>query len=94
MALLIDHRAPRSVAREPQLFPDPVPAPRAPEPAAEPAAGASGPTLDDLLTGTWDRLTGGVATTCPVCSGELSPSWSAGAGIVGGRCGDCGSELS
>jgi hypothetical protein len=94
MTLLIDHRGPRLVAREPRLFSDPVPVPRAPEPAAEPAVGASGRTLDDLLTGTWDRLTAGVATACPVCAGALSPRWSAGSGIVGGRCGDCGSELS
>ena len=94
MALLIDHRGPRTFAREPRLFPDTAPAPHAPEPVVEPAAAASGPTLDDVLTGTWDRLTAGVATACPVCTGELSPRWSAGAGIVGGRCRDCGSDLS
>jgi len=54
-----------------------------------------GATLDDLLSGAWDGLT--AATTsraCPVCHGELDPRWSAGAGVVGGRCRDCGSELS
>ena len=90
MALLIDRHGPRTFAREPRLFPDTAPAPHAPESAAA----ASGPTLDDVLTGNWDRLSAGVATACPVCTGELSPRWSAGAGIVGGRCRDCGSKLS
>jgi len=94
MALLIDHPARRTAERAPRLFPETVPAPHAPEPAVEPAAAAAGPTLDDLLTGTWSRLSAGVETACPVCAGELAPRWSAGAGIVGGRCRDCGSELS
>ena len=86
MALLIDHGRPRLCERAPRLFPDTVPAP----PRARARQGARGrprrPTLDDLLTGTWERLTAGVATACPVCEGELAPRWSAGAGIVGGRC--------
>jgi hypothetical protein len=54
-----------------------------------------GATLDDLLSGAWEGLAAAVTTTaCPVCAGELVPRWSAGAGIVGGRCRDCGSELS
>jgi hypothetical protein len=54
-----------------------------------------GATLDDLLSGAWDGLTAAsVPATCPVCHGELEPRWSAGAGVVGGRCRDCGSELS
>jgi hypothetical protein len=51
--------------------------------------------LDDVLSGAWDGVTAAVsATACPVCEGELVPRWSAGAGVVGGRCRDCGSELS
>jgi hypothetical protein len=54
-----------------------------------------GATLDDVLSGAWEGLTAGVpSTACPVCQGELQPRWSAGAGVVGGRCRDCGSELS
>ena len=53
-----------------------------------------GATLDDLVSGAWEGLTAGALhTTCPVCQGELQPRWSAGAGVVGGRCRDCGSEL-
>ena len=51
--------------------------------------------LDDLLSGAWEGLTAAVSSAvCPVCDGELDPRWSAGAGVVGGRCRDCGSELS
>ena len=55
---------------------------------------SGGPTLDDVLSGTWEALAAASATTCPVCEGEMVPRWSAGAGVVGGRCRDCGSELS
>ena len=54
-----------------------------------------GATLDDLLSGAWEGLTAAASSaTCPVCDGELEPRGSAGAGVVGGRCRDCGSELS
>ena len=94
MALLIDHGRPRLFEREPRLFSDTFPAPQAPAPVKEPTAEPGGATLDDVLTGTWGRVIAGVATACPVCEGELAPRWSAGSGIVGGRCTDCGSELS
>jgi hypothetical protein len=68
-------------------------------PVAEPATWAGedggGGTLDDLLTATWDGLaTASAPVACPVCDGELVRRWSAGAGVVGGRCRDCGTELS
>jgi hypothetical protein len=54
-----------------------------------------GATLDDLVSGAWEGLAAAASSTaCPVCQGELQPRWSAGAGVVGGRCRDCGSELS
>ncbi|MGI8781025.1 MAG: hypothetical protein ACR2L8_12830 [Solirubrobacteraceae bacterium] len=55
-----------------------------------------GATLDDVLSGAWEGLLGAATSSsaCPVCEGELAPRWSAGAGVVGGRCRDCGSELS
>ena len=59
------------------------------------AEDGGGATLDDLLSGAWEGLTAAVSSTaCPVCRGALEPRWSAGAGVVGGRCRDCGSELS
>jgi hypothetical protein len=52
-------------------------------------------TLDDLVSGAWEGLTAAASSTaCPVCAGALEPRWSAGAGVVGGRCRDCGAELS
>ena len=53
----------------------------------------AGATLDDLLSAAWEGLTRPSSTACPVCCGELAPRWSAGSGVVGGRCRDCGSEL-
>ena len=53
-----------------------------------------GPTLDDLLSGAWEGLSAAAPTSCPICDGALEPRWSAGAGVVGGRCRDCGGELS
>jgi len=50
-------------------------------------------TLDELLSGAWEGVCAASTAVCPVCAGELAPRWSAGAGIVGGRCRDCGSEL-
>ena len=51
-------------------------------------------TLDDVLSGAWEGLSTAACATCPVCAGALAARWSAGAGVVGGRCRDCGSELS
>jgi hypothetical protein len=54
-----------------------------------------GATLDERLSGAWEGLSAAAsAVACPVCAGELTPRWSAGAGVVAGRCRDCGSELS
>jgi hypothetical protein len=54
-----------------------------------------GATLDDLVSGAWEGLTAAASSTaCPVCAGAIEPRWSAGAGVVGGRCRDCGAELS
>ena len=64
------------------------------EPLATRAAAREAPgTLDDLISGAWEGLTAAASPACPVCAGELAPRWSAGAGVVGGRCRDCGSEL-
>ena len=56
-------------------------------------ARASAETLADALGEAWAAIGTGAATECPVCAGSLQPRWSAGAGVVGGRCGDCGATL-
>ena len=53
-----------------------------------------GPTLGDLVAGAWEGLLAGAPADCPVCGSALSPRHSAGAGIVGGRCGGCGTTVS
>jgi tRNA(Ile2) C34 agmatinyltransferase TiaS len=55
------------------------------------ASGA--PTLDALLVEVWNDVTAGAHAECPVCAGRMQPRWSAGAGVVGGRCDDCGTTL-
>jgi len=61
------------------------------EPRLEPAA--RGRTLEDLVRDTWGSLLTGARPACPVCAAELTPRESAGSGVVGGRCGGCGSSL-
>jgi hypothetical protein len=54
----------------------------------------AGPTLDEAISALWDELRIGDATTCPVCGAEaMQPRHSAGAGVVGGRCGSCEATL-
>jgi hypothetical protein len=52
------------------------------------------PTLEERIAGAWAQLALGRTAECPLCGGALHPRWSAGAGVVGGRCESCGSELS
>ena len=55
---------------------------------------ADGPvTLEDLLTTAWSELRSGAAVACPLCAGSMEPRWTAGAGVAGGRCRSCGTEL-
>jgi tRNA(Ile2) C34 agmatinyltransferase TiaS len=62
---------------------EPLPLPSAPPQAS----------LEDLVLQTWTAVAAGEQAPCPVCSGAMQPRWSAGAGVVGGRCGDCGTTL-
>jgi hypothetical protein len=50
-------------------------------------------TLDERITKVWVGLAASTVTSCPVCAADMTPRWSAGAGVVGGRCGGCGSTL-
>ena len=85
-------RAEPAVSRAPAAEPSAAPLP---EPATWAGEREQRRTLDDLLSDAWEGLSAASATAaCPVCDGELAPRWSAGAGVVGGRCRDCGSELS
>jgi hypothetical protein len=52
------------------------------------------PTLEERIAGAWAQLALGRTAECPLCGAALNPRWSAGAGVVGGRCESCGSELS
>jgi hypothetical protein len=75
----------------------PAAAPETASPVAEPATTARahrhGPTLDDLVAGAWEGLLAGAHADCLVCGSPLVPRHSAGAGVVGGRCGNCGTTV-
>ena len=95
--------APVVAEPEPAMRPEPTvtaPAEPAPAGAAVPetfttaSARRQGPTLDDMVAGAWEGLLAGAPADCLVCGTPLAPRHSAGAGIVGGRCGGCGSTLS
>ncbi len=53
-----------------------------------------GPTLEDLLSGAWEDLIAHRTATCPICHGGLEPRYGSGPSTVGGRCGECRTELS
>ncbi len=55
--------------------------------------GESLQTLDDVMVSVWAALRAGAPIACPVCESLMEPRWSAGAGVVGGRCQGCGSEF-
>jgi hypothetical protein len=64
-----------------------------------PSAPASGPTLEELISGVWEGLLTGIVVSCPACGGELAPRHAAGAVVdaadgAGGECRDCGSTVS
>jgi hypothetical protein len=59
--------------------------------ATEPLAAA--PTLDEALSGLWGQLRSAETVACPVCGGAMAPRHTAGAGVVGGRCGSCATTL-
>ena len=42
-------------------------------PLFEPEGG--GPTLDDVLVGAWEGLTAHRTVDCPVCGGEMAPTY-------------------
>jgi hypothetical protein len=53
------------------------------------AESSGGPTLERLIAGVWHDLAHRATAACPVCAGEMSPSFAAR-----GTCTGCGTELS
>jgi hypothetical protein len=50
-------------------------------------------SLDDAITGAFGALRAGATVTCVICGGAMTPRWTAGHGVIGGRCTRCGTEL-
>jgi hypothetical protein len=87
--------APAEAAPEALVAPaEAGPASAVPETFETASARRQGPTLDDLVAGAWEGLLAGATADCLVCGTPLAPRHSAGAGVVGGRCGGCGTTLS
>ncbi len=61
--------------------------------APRPHLRAAAPTLTDVLVEAWSDVSAGARAQCPVCTGAMQPRWTAGAGVIGGRCDDCGTTL-
>ncbi len=69
-----------------------APSPGAPPDAVLPEAHGV-ERLGAAVDGAWSALEAGFAAACLLCGGSMRPRWSAGAGVVGGRCADCGTDL-
>jgi hypothetical protein len=61
-----------------------------PEHARGSRATLAGPTLDDVMSRAWEGLMTGLPAACPVCEGEVVPSF---AGSVHGSCASCGTSI-
>ncbi len=57
------------------------------------AAADAAVTLAHVVSEAWGALEAGFVADCLLCGGRVHPRWSAGAGVVGGRCDDCGTEI-
>ena len=58
-----------------------------------PASPREGPTLEDVLSGAWEDLVATRPAACPICHGAMAPRCGSGPSAVGGRCRDCGTEM-
>ena len=61
-----------------------------PDGTSKPRALLAGPTLDDVMSRAWEGLVTGLPAACPVCDGEVVPSF---AGSVHGSCSSCGTTI-
>ena len=61
-----------------------------PDGARKPRAPLAGPTLDDIMSRAWEGLVTGLPAACPVCRGEVVPSF---AGSLHGSCSSCGTTI-
>ena len=62
----------------------------APDGTRRSRAPLAGPTLDDVMSRAWEGLVTGMPAACPVCAGEVVPTF---AGSVHGACSSCGTTI-
>ena len=70
----------------------PAPPTRASPPPVQ-APSREGRTLEDVLSGAWEDLIAHRIAACPICGGAMRPRYGSGPSPVGGRCGECGTQL-
>jgi hypothetical protein len=58
------------------------------------ASPREGRTLEDVVSGAWEELSAHRSAACPMCTGPMLARYGSGPSAVGGRCRDCGTELS
>jgi hypothetical protein len=87
---LVGRERPRSADRTPRVCP-----------VGSGVPGAGALTLDDLITGSWKRLSMHETVRCPVCGGAMAHCDEGMTGSGGvpsdvqrGECRDCGAQLS
>jgi len=77
----------------PRLFGDEPVAAGAPAAAPAPMPRAA-TTLADAVADAWSGLAAAAGPVpCLACGAEMRPRWSAGVGVVGGRCETCGTTV-
>ena len=57
------------------------------------ASPREGRTLEDVLSGVWEEILAHRTAACPICDGAMEPRYGSGPSAVGGRCGECRTEL-
>ena len=51
-------------------------------------------TLAEVVDLAWTALQAEAPAACPICDGRMEPRPDRATGVAGGRCRDCGTELS
>jgi hypothetical protein len=88
-----DRDAGRQASLFGQVVAPPRPAPPRPREEVGTATVAAPPSLDEAMSVLWASLSASAPAACPVCGATMTPRHSAGAGVVGGRCGACGTTV-
>ncbi len=82
-----------TVVAAPEVLGEPVATVVVAAPEVQEVDAPVGATLDDVMADAWEALALGAPASCPCCGAPLRPRWSAGSGLVGGRCDGCDARI-